>query len=346
MPAESFIAEPFSATPLLRNPHLQTLAGALLRRKSGIHYERIRIDTRDGDFLDLDFAHVPGTKLRDDAPLLLGLHGLEGSARQGYMVALYRAAAQAGIQAVGLNMRSCSGEMNRTARLYHLGATDDVAHALQWLEQRWPGRTRALVGFSLGANLTLKLLGEQRKDLPASLAAAVAISPPFDLTGKQALNQFPAILYGWYLLRKLKRKARLHAALIRQGGGDAYRAIQARTLREFDDAVTAPLHGFKDAEDYYACCGAGNFLSAIQLPVLLIRAQDDPFFNQDIPVERIECNPALVPLFPEAGGHVGFLELDLRQSWCIGEWAVRQALRFISQHLAISDRKESSIGQF
>jgi hypothetical protein len=332
MERTAFTPEPFIPHPLLRNSHAQTLAGAFYRSEQGVDFRRLRIDTPDGDFVDLDFAEITGftwQQLGDHAPILYFLHGLEGNARKGYAVDLYKLAAQAGYRCVGLNHRSCGGEMNRTARFYHMGATDDVGFALEWLEKEYPSAPIVMVGISLGGNMLLKFLGEQGAALQGRIQAGVAISPPIVATGKQAINYGMGRFYGYYLLRKLQRKVRQKASLLANTSADIAGALRAGTLREFDEAITAPLHGFRDAEDYYDRSNSVRFLETIRIPALIIRAKDDPFFNQDIPFDLIANNPALYGAFPEYGGHVGFIEgiTPLRYD----NWAQRQALRFFQQ---------------
>ena len=325
-----FTPEPFVPHPLLRNPHLQTVIGSRYRQDKGVEYRRVRLDTPDEDFLDIDFGEVEGhswAQLGDDAPILLLLHGLEGTARKGYAGELYIAAAKAGYRPVGVNFRSCSGEMNCQPRFYHMGATDDIAFVHEWLEAQYPDVPMMMIGISLGANVMLKYLGENSQSLSPRVQAAVAISPPFIATNKQPLNEDRiGRIYGRYLLKKLQMKTRLKAELIGQTKADPYRALKAKTLLEFDEAITAPLHGFKDAHDYYAKSHSVNFIGDICVPTLLIRALDDPFFNRDIPMDKIGANDCLYPAFTEYGGHVGFLEGLPFVNY--SNWALRQSMRF------------------
>lgn len=322
--------KPFSPHPLMSSPHLQTIGVNLFLSREGIAYTRHRVETPDGDFFDLDAVEVQGVTLPPDAPALLVVHGLEGDARRGYMCATYRAMAAVGIRCVGMNLRSCSGEINRFGRSYHLGATDDVALALDWLRQHTPG-PYALMGFSLGGNLTVKFVGERGDTLAGMLAAAVAVSPPFDATRTARLNAFPNTIYRRYLLAGLKAKAQAKAALIAAEGGSMAQALAARTLKEYDSAVTAPLHGFRDADDYYAQASCGPFVPGIRIPALLIRSVDDPFFYDDIPYEAVAANPSITGLFTRRGGHCGFLE-----GWRPGAhhaWAQATAALWLRQHL-------------
>jgi hypothetical protein len=321
----TFHIEPFE--PQIRNPHWQTILGALYRRTNGVTLERVRVELPDGDFIDLDFPRIPGVSLPQNAPLVLLLHGLEGNAYSGYACETYTLMAQWGFRSVGMNFRSCSGVMNRLARMYHLGATDDVAFIHAWLEKQFPGVRLLMIGFSLGANMLLKYLGENSAALTGRVQAAVAVSPPFRLNyDKAALDMGFNRFYRERLMRQLRAKARQKAALINAAGGDAYRAITGITLEDFDNAVTAPLNGFLDAKDYYRKNASGQFLPVIRVPTLIVRALDDPFFHPDIPYDSIQANPYLYQGIVQHGGHVGFMEGTT--PFNKQDWAQRQAARF------------------
>lgn len=344
----TFQLEPFTPARSLQNPHLQSILANILRPKDGINFRRQRLDTPDGDFVDLDFADIPGAtwaELGDDAPIVLLLHGLEGSARRGYAHETYKQLAQRGIRSVGLNFRSCSGEMNRTAYLYHAGATQDVALVVDWLNAQFPSVPKGIIGFSLGANVMLKYLGENGAGLDGrvktacpelgsteqrrSVEVAVAISPPFDMVaGSQVFSHGTGKLYARLFLRSLKEKTRAHASLI-EDKIDIDRVLQAQTVEEFDDALTAPLHGFDGVMDYYEKSRSGNFLPGIQVPTLLLRSLDDPFFADDVDWVTKANNANLITGFTQHGGHVGFMEgFTARQFW-----AERQAARFLAIYL-------------
>jgi len=287
----------------LPGPHAQTLGARFLRPKDGIEYRRERWTTPDGDFLDLDF--VEGDGLRDDVLVLL-MHGLEGSSKSGYILELGRRLSDHGIGAVALNFRSCSGELNRGRRLYHSGETSDPAWVISRLHKRHPGLRLAAAGVSLGGNALLKHLGESGE--ASGLEAAAAWSVPFDLTaGGRFMERGFATRYVARLLRSLKAKVRArHAEL----GPfiDVERTLRATTFWEFDDAATAPLHGFESADDYYRRSSSAGFIPAITTSTLIVHARDDPFLPaQAIPVEAMKTNPALTPVITNHGGHVGFI---------------------------------------
>jgi uncharacterized protein len=324
-------AAAFQAPWWLRGAHAQTVGSRLLRRRRGVRLTRERLTTPDGDFLDLDWATV-GEVLGADAPLVVVLHGLEGSASSKYALETYRRLAQRGITAVGLNFRSCSGEMNRAPRLYHSGETEDVRFVLGQLGARYPARVIGGIGFSLGGNVLLKFLGEEgAAGRRPPLVVAAAVSVPYDLAaGARHMETGLARGYVWRLLRSLQRKVRAKAVVL-AGRIDAPAALAARTFRQFDDAATAPLHGFRDADDYYARSSSARFLRDVAVPTRLIHALDDPFLPAAaFPVGEIGRNAALDPLVSETGGHVGFVT---GTPWAPLFSAEARATEFVAAHL-------------
>lgn len=291
--------------------------------------ERERITTPDGDFVDLDLA-PPVASGGARTPLVLILHGLEGSARSGYMLAQYRALAAAGIRGLGLNFRSCSGEMNRTSRFYHAGDTEDLAFVVDRVRERFPEAPLGAIGFSLGGNVLLKYLGERGEEAPVRAAATVSV--PFDLAaGADQLERGAmARVYTHYFMRKLLLKTAVKGPSLGDRC-DVERISAARTLREFDDAATAPLHGFRDAAHYYRESSAAGWLEHVRVPTLLLHAVDDPFLpSGGLPHEIIAGNPHLVEAFTPGGGHVGFVA---GSPWRPVFWAEREAARFLALRL-------------
>jgi predicted alpha/beta-fold hydrolase len=311
----------------LRGRHRQTIGGRYLRPRRGVALRRRRIETPDGDFLDLDFADA---LLPPETPLVLVLHGLEGSARSGYAVETYRRLRAAGIAAVGLNFRSCGGEPNLAPRLYHSGETGDVGHVIESLVREFPGRPLAAIGFSLGGNVLLKYLGEQGAAAP--LRAAAAISVPFDLAaGARALEKGMGRIYTRTLLWPMQRKVAHRAAQLRPLV-DVEAGLAAASFWQFDDAITAPLHGFADASDYYARSSCSQFLPDIRVPTRLLHARDDPFMPVDEVPQSAVGNPLLAVTLSERGGHVGFINGAL--PWRPRFWAEAEAVRFVAWQLA------------
>jgi hypothetical protein len=316
----------------LPGPHAQTIGGRLLRRPRPPAFTRERVETPDGDFVDLDFpAAPPGTDA--GAPLVLLLHGLEGSARRGYAIHVYRALTAHGVRAVGLNFRSCSGEVNRTSRFYHSGETEDLGFVLSMLRARFPAAPLGVIGFSLGGNALLKYLGERGLDARADVKCAVAVSVPYDLAaGADVLDTTP--MGRWYtgiFLKSLVAKADAKAALL-ENRCDLERVRAARSFREFDDAATAPLHGFAGAADYYERSSSKRFLAEIRVPTLLLHAADDPFLPASaFPNAEVAANPCLTAVLTRRGGHVGFIG---GMPWRPHFWVETEAARWLAGRLA------------
>lgn len=325
----------FKPPIFLRGKHSQTVYAALTRSRRPILLRRTRIGTPDNDFIDIDYADVDSFQLSDDAPLVLLLHGLEGSASSTYAKNLYYLFAKQGLRAVGMNYRSCSGEMNFRPKLYHAGATDDVLFIHDYLREKHGSVPFGMIGISLGANLLLKYLGENGGERSQFATAAVALSPFFDMTkSSAAFNHGAGRLYSKMILRALLQKLAEKRRLQGEIEGITRDVDAIKTIHDFDEFVTAPLGGFKDANDYFRQSGSGQFLPTIKTKTLLIRACDDPFFDaQDIPRQTINENPHLVPLFPKHGGHVGFVD-----SYSGNFWAGEQAASFLAHHLSAEHR--------
>lgn len=282
----------------------------MLRPGGGPAFTRERLETPDGDFLDVDWGPNPAP----DAPLALVLHGLEGSSRRRYVRSVAAELVARGVRPVAMNFRGCSGEPNRSLRFYHSGETTDPAWLLGRIRERCPGRRIGAMGFSLGGNMLLKMLGEAHDGGGSLLDAAAAMSVPYDLAAGSDLLERSRMgrLYSEYFLRSLRRK--LDAKRDRLAPEiDLRSARRASTIREFDDRVTAPLNGFRDAEEYYAECSSRSFLARIRVPTLLVHAVDDPFLPASaIPRREAEAAPPVELRVERRGGHVGFVQGSLR----------------------------------
>ena len=338
---QPFVPTRFRPAWWLPGAHAQTLAGRYVRPPHGVHYRCERVETPDGDFLDLDFARVDGAPAAGaDAPLCVLVHGLEGASGSSYVLETCRALARHRIRAVAMNFRSCSGEPNRAARFYHAGETGDLAFVLGLLGERHPRAPLLAVGFSLGANVLLKYLGERGED--SLVRAAAAISIPFDLgRGADKLaGAFMGRVYTRHFVRRLLGKYRMKRHIVDERLGaalDERRILRSPSFRGFDDAVTARLHGFRDADHYYQVSSCGRYLHAIRVPVLLVHALDDPFVDEAaIPHEVIAANPVLHPAFTQHGGHVGFVAGPPRRPRF---WAEREAARFLASRAEPNLRK-------
>lgn len=310
---------PYRAPWWLPGGHLQTIVPVLVRRPR-VAWTRERWDTPDGDFVDVDWAGAP------HAPRLLVLfHGLEGGSASHYARALAARAARQGWRVALPHFRGCSGELNRLPRAYHSGDSAEAA----WLIERFANTGCALyaAGVSLGGNVLLKWLGESGRRAAKLVRRAAAVSAPLDLAASaNALDRgFNREVYArhflWTLRRKALEKLRRHPGLY-----DPARVRAAKTFRAFDDAVTAPLHGFRDAEDYWARASCGPWLAAIAVPTLVLNARNDPFLPAralDAAAASARDNPFLTLEFPATGGHAGFPDR--------GDWLVRRILHFLEQ---------------
>ncbi len=298
---------PYRAPAWLPGGHAQTIYPLLIKADSP-PYRRERWETPDGDFIDLDWKEAPGTVSYDHTtPLVVLFHGLEGSSNSHYSIKLMRALAAVEWNGVVVHFRGCSGEMNRLPRAYHSGDSDEIDWILRRLKQLGPRRPLHVVGVSLGGNALLKWLGEQESSAADIIRGAAAISTPFDLTacGHQLGRGFNRV-YTRHFLRTLKENAaaKLHAypALF-----DDQRMRAATTLYEFDDVVTAPLHGFAGVDDYWLRASSKPWLAAIRLPTLLVSARNDPFLPAHALPTIKQLSSCVKADFPDQGGHVGFV---------------------------------------
>ncbi len=301
--------------------HLQTIAAALLPAPR-IAYERERWETPDGDFVDVDWAGDGGSRR-----LLALFHGLEGGSGSHYARALAAHAAAQGWRVAIPHFRGCSGVLNRLPRAYHSGDSDE----LDWMLRRLAAGGAELcgVGVSLGGNVLLKWLGERGAEAARLVRRAAAVSAPLDLAASGgALDRgVNRRTYTRFFLATLKAKAFAKRTLD-QLPVDARRLARVRTLHEYDDLVTAPLHGFRDADDYWARASSAPWLARVRVPTLLLNARNDPF----LPAPALEraaraASDAVVLEFPEVGGHAGFLDGPFPGRH---GWMPRRVLDFLS----------------
>jgi predicted alpha/beta-fold hydrolase len=285
--------------------HLQTLWGKFFRRQETAPTVRESWDTPDGDFLEIHRLASASNR-----PRILLLHGLEGSVRSHYAQGLLNEAARRGWGADLLIFRSCGIELNRTRRFYHSGETGDLAFVLDRISREFPASALAIAGVSLGGNVLLKFLGEKGAALPEQLRAAAAISVPFDLArSSQRINQGFSRLYQRFFLGSLRRKA-VEKARRFPDLAPSDKIGGLRTLEDFDNLITGPLHGFLNAQDYYARSSSLQYLKDIRLKTLLFSAFDDPMLPPAVLDEVREIargNRALEVEFVEKGGHAGFV---------------------------------------
>lgn len=286
--------------------HSQSIFPALFRKIPETHTHTERLEIPDGDFLDLDW-HMHAGDLTQK-PLLIVSHGLEGSSRRPYVTGLIRALPD--FNALAWNYRSCSGEPNRNLRFYHSGATDDLDLVIQHaLALGVPAIY--LAGFSLGGNLTLKWLGEHAEKATGFIRKAVAFSVPLHLSSSsQQLTRRENSLYTHRFLQTLLEKVTEKSARYPQDITPTMLKSIA-TLYAFDDVITGPLHGFKDAEDYYEQNSSLYFLDAIRVPTLVVNAKNDPFLSQECLPDSFRSDFVQIEL-PKQGGHCGFYPRNYR----------------------------------
>jgi predicted alpha/beta-fold hydrolase len=302
---------PYQAPSGLPGGHLQTIVPALAPAPR-VAWRRERWDTPDGDFVDVDYAG------EGRGPLVALFHGLEGGSSSHYARRLAAAAAARGWRLAVPHFRGCSGTLNRLPRAYHSGDSEEV----DWMLRRL--RPAYAAGVSLGGNALLKWLGERGDAAREVVTRAVALSAPLSLTASArvldaGLNRR---LYVRHFLLTMKAKAIAKAAL-GQLALDQFRIASMRTFREFDELITAPLHGFRGAEDYWARASSAPWLARIRVPTLVLNARNDPFLAAaDLAGATREAARDVVLEFPETGGHAGFPGR--------GDWLARRILEFLA----------------
>jgi predicted alpha/beta-fold hydrolase len=316
----------FQRAAWLPGPHLGTVYASVARPFPRPRFRRERWDLPDGDFVDVD--RLDGASRR--APVLVISHGLEGNSRASYVRGLAAAASRRGFAVAAWNFRGCSGEPNRLLRQYHSGDTGDLGAVVARLSAEDPDRPIALAGFSLGGNQLVKWLGERGDDLPAAVRSAVAISVPFDLALCATALDGPGFwpwMYRERFLRRLRRKA-LRKAADHPGRIDAAAVRRTTTFSAYDGLVTAPLHGFASAEDYWTRSSSAQFVAGVRRPLLLLSADDDPLVPAcSLPVYIAGRNPAVTLEVTSGGGHVAFVSgAPFRPVF----WAEERAMDFLS----------------
>lgn len=305
---------------LFKNAHINTIFPALFRKVKKVNYTRQRIDTPDGDFLDLDWSKVGSKRL------VIVVHGLEGDASRSYILGMVRAFNQEGWDAIGFNFRGCSGEMNRKPQSYHMGWTYDIDFLTKKIAADGEYDEVVLVGFSLGGNTILKYLGEQADEVSPIVKKAVAFSVPVHIPSTNIGFNEPK---NWIYLRRFIKNLNQKAIEKKAVFGDQIPIDLnnlPRNFDEFDEIITAPIHGYKNAEDYWIRCSSLQFLPNIKIPTLLVNAADDTFLSdQCFPVELAEKHAFFHFEMPDYGGHVGFTTFGKGGRY----WSEERALAFI-----------------
>ncbi|GAB3014334.1 hydrolase [Bowmanella dokdonensis] len=310
-----------------RNPHIQTIWPRLLQRRRPVQLNWESLDLPDGDFVELAWTPRPS----DEKGLVICFHGLEGSVKSHYANDMLAEFNQQGWQAVMMHFRGCGSRPNRTLRAYHSGDTGDALYLLETLDRRFTSLPKVAVGFSLGANMLLKLLGEQVNQ--RFIKAAVAISPPFRLLEcANSIGKGFSRLYQRYLLNSMCQRL-LHKMKHFDYSDlslDEEKVRSFRSFLDFDQHITAPLHGFRDALDYYGKCSAATFLSHIQTPTLVLHAKDDPFMSPSVVPSSNELSAFVRLELSKQGGHVGFMQ---GTPWRPRIWTHQRIVNFVRPYL-------------
>jgi predicted alpha/beta-fold hydrolase len=295
----------YGAPGWLPGGHAQTIYPALIRRPQ-VAYRRQRVDTPDGDFIDLDWLET--SEPEDNAPLVVLFHGLEGNSRSHYALALMAHLRSIGWRGVVPHFRGCSGELNRRPRAYHSGDYTEVAWMLETIRALEPGTPLFPVGVSLGGSALLNWLGREEHRAASMVAAAAAVSAPLDLTAagiaiEQGLNRIYSRHFRATLVPKAMAMARAFPGTL-----DAAAIARVDSMHGFDEIVTAPLHGFSGTDDYWLRASSKPWLRAVAVPTLVLNARNDPFIPASSLPTRAEASTAITLEQPADGGHAGFPE--------------------------------------
>lgn len=309
----------------LPNSHLQTLWPPIFRRSvRNLKLERERLELPDGDFIDLDWIGR-----HESGPIVLILHGFEGSIESHYAKGMLKTISQQGWRGAFMHFRGCSGEPNRLPRGYHSGETGDVGYVAKVLCDREPNIHLAAIGFSLGGNVLLKWLGETRYQNP--LKAAIAVSVPFELHKAAVRIQHGfSKFYQWYFMKCLRDRLSVKFQ-IGLPPLDLTQMYQVKTMYDFDDKITAPLHGFSGVDEYYSTSSSRQYLGLIQIPTLILHAKDDPFMTEDVIPDPQELSRHITLEITETGGHVGFVTGKF--PWRPEYWLEKRIPAFLNEYL-------------
>ncbi|MBL4604175.1 MAG: alpha/beta fold hydrolase [Flavobacteriaceae bacterium] len=311
----------FSPSLPFRNGHLNTIYRPLFMK--GVHnYDRVRIDTWDHDFIDLDFSKVDSDKL------VVLIHGLEGSSESKYILSASSELNASGFDTVSFNLRGCSGEDNLLLGTYHSGKTEDLDFVLSYLLEHYHYEKIMIVGYSLGGNLTLKYLGEYLNSISDRICSAVAVSVPIDLTTSgKAMEHFKNKVYMEQFLKTLRLKVLEKAHKFPEYDVDKEKLFKAKYFKDFDELYTAPVFGFTSPEDYWEKASSKPYLSRIAKPTLLISSLDDPFLSEECyPYKEAENSDFLYLEVTKYGGHVGFMSGFRQQD---NRWLENRIVQFL-----------------
>jgi predicted alpha/beta-fold hydrolase len=311
----------------MKNKHIQTLYSSFFRKNEKLDMEIQRITLEDGDFLDTYWYTIKNST--PTTPIAILFHGLAGSYKSPYIQGVMKEFKKAGINSVLMHFRSCSGTINNLPRSYHSGETGDALFFIRLLKKRYPDAKLYGVGYSLGGNMLLKLLGEMGEK--SLLLAGVSVSAPMQLdTCANTINNGFSKIYQNHLVKNLKNslleKYKQHdmKTLLNFKKEDVKKI---KTFWEFDEIYTAPIHGFKSAQDYYTKCSSKQFLKNIKIPTLIIHSSDDPFMSTDIIPKKNELSTYCILELYSHGGHVGFISGNIFQP---EYWLEKRVVNYLS----------------
>ena len=321
-------ASDFSPPLWARNRHVQTIWPRFFQKRRDFSPQTERFFLPDGDFVDLAW----GNKANAEKGIVVLFHGLEGSVKSHYANDLMAEIESKGFLPVLMHFRGCSGQPNSKTRAYHSGETEDAGHFLNWLDSEYPNTAKIAVGFSLGANMLLKFLGENPSQ--KLINAAIAVSPPLRLDEcAKSIDQGFSRRYQSYLLKSML--GTLSAKMDKLDYSKALKISKAdlgsiRSFRDFDEHITAPLHGYKGADDYYQRCSGIGFLKSISTPTLILHAADDPFMNENVIPQPQQMSSFVRMELSAKGGHVGFMQ---GSPWRPRIWLHQRVMRFVKGHM-------------
>lgn len=316
------LSSKYKAPAWIGGKHAQTIIPSLFRKVTGVEYLRERISTEDSDFLDIDWSRV------DSKKLIILSHGLEGCSTASYVLGMVKEFNARGWDALAWNFRSCGGELNHSVRLYHGGSIEDLKAVIDHALSTKLYKQICLIGFSLGGNIILKYLAEYKMDLPRQIKRACVFSVPCDLYAcarnlSCGINRIYLNRFLVTLKEKIARKAAKNPGLYASINVDAI-----QDFIDFDNHITAPMSGFKDAIHYYLECSSKYSIPKIEMPTLIVNAQNDPFLHPVcFPIE--ECNKSEHVFFenPYDGGHIGFIKDKIIGTY----WSEERAIAFLEE---------------
>lgn len=314
----------YRASGIYRSSHLNTIHAGVFRKVDALPYTRERIDTYDGDFLNLDWIQNQNDRL------VILLHGLEGDSSRPYMTGMAKYFAKRDWDVLAMNFRGCGGEPNALPRSYHIGETKDLDQVIDHAQLNNNYETIALIGFSVGGNIVLKYVGEKGEALNDQIKCAVAFSVPCHMNSAQAeIEKW----FNWHYRKNLVDALNETYKMKMEHFPDQFQLPEKglpKNFREFDEHYTAPIHGFGSAEEYWDVNSSIHFIPDIQIPTLLVNALDDSFLSSDCyPKALAETHPFFHLEVPDHGGHLGFVSQGEEGSY----WTERRAFEFMENVL-------------